>query len=222
MVTAPTDGGKARSRSADSVEVVFDDDRAIANAGLVLPATLARRLGLETLVDEVVDLGERPGAAHPGRKVMTLVHAILAGADSIDDCDLLRAGASARVLGHRVMAPSTLGTFLRSFTFGHVRQLDRLLELALARAWAAGAGPGSGSLVIDVDSTRLRGPRLRQAGHRVQPHPGARVPPAACHPRRQRRGASRAHAPGLCQHDARGRALREGAGRPRAPGRRPR
>jgi hypothetical protein len=153
MVTAPTDGGKARTGSADAFGVVFDDDRAVANAGLVLPATLARRLGLEALGDELVDLGGRPGAAHPGRKVLTLVHAILAGADSIDDCDLLRAGASARVLGHRVMAPSTLGTFLRSFTFGHVRQLDRLCELALARAWAAGAGPGGQPLVIDVDST---------------------------------------------------------------------
>ena len=153
MVTAPTDGGKTRRRSPDAFKVVFDDDRAVANAGLVLPATLGRRLGLESLVDQVVDLGRRAGAARPGRKVMTLVHAILAGADSIEDCDLLRAGASAQVLGHRVMAPSTLGTFLRSFTFGHVRQLDRLCELALTRAWAAGAGPGGDPLVIDVDST---------------------------------------------------------------------
>ncbi len=153
MVTAPTDGGKARTGSPDAFEMVFDDDRAVANAGLVLPATLARRIGLEALADEVVDLGTRPGAARPGRKVMTLVHAILLGADSIDDCDLLRAGATARVLGHRVMAPSTLGTFLRGFTFGHVRQLDRLLELALQRAWAAGAGPGSEPMVIDLDST---------------------------------------------------------------------
>ncbi len=51
------------------------------------------------------------------------------------------------------MAPSTLGTFLRSFTFGHVRQLDRLAEAALTRAWAAGAGPGRAPLTIDLDST---------------------------------------------------------------------
>ena len=56
------------------------------------------------------------------------------------------------MLGHRVAAPSTLGTFLRAFTFGHVRQLDRVLAEALARAWAAGAGPGDGRLVVDVDS----------------------------------------------------------------------
>jgi DDE family transposase len=59
----------------------------------------------------------------------------------------------ATVLGHRVMAPSTLGTFLRSFTFGHVRQLDRLGEQILTRAWAAGAGPGDGPMTIDLDST---------------------------------------------------------------------
>ena len=51
------------------------------------------------------------------------------------------------------MAPSTLGTFLRAFTFGHVRQLDRLTEQGLARAWAAGAGPGDGPMTIDLDST---------------------------------------------------------------------
>ena len=84
---------------------------------------------------------------------MSLVHGMLAGADSIDDMNVLRAGSAGLVLGHRVMAPSTLGTFLRAFTFGHVRQLDRVLDQALARAWAAGAGPGDGlPLVIDIDS----------------------------------------------------------------------
>ena len=78
-------------------------------------------------MDETVDLGERPGAARPGRKVLTLCHAMVLGADSIDDCDMLRRAAPGLVLGHRVMAPSTLGTFLRAFTFGHVRQLDRVL-----------------------------------------------------------------------------------------------
>jgi|tagenome__1003787_1003787.scaffolds.fasta_scaffold20795559_1 hypothetical protein len=136
----------------DSTVVVFDDGRAVANAGLMLPAVLAARLGLEGLVDELVDLGDRPGAANPGRKTMTLVSAMALGADCIDDCDVLRAGRTADVLGHRVAAPSTLGTFLRAFTFGHVRQLDRVLGETLARAWVAGAGPGDGRLVIDVDS----------------------------------------------------------------------
>jgi hypothetical protein len=136
----------------DGVAVCFDDERAVADAGIVLAATLARRLGIEALVDERVDLGKRVGAGNEGLKVMTLISAMALGADCIDDCDVLRAGRTADVLGHRVMAPSTLGTFLRAFTFGHVRQLDRVLGEALARAWAAGAGPGEERLVVDVDS----------------------------------------------------------------------
>jgi hypothetical protein len=141
------------SHSLQQLTVAFDDDHAVANAGLLLPAGLAQRLGIQQLGDELIDLGERPGAAHPGSKVLTLVHTLVAGGDCIDDADLLRAGATAAVLGHRVLAPSTLGTFLRSFTFGHVRQLDRLAEQVLTRAWAAGAGPGDAPLTVDVDST---------------------------------------------------------------------
>jgi hypothetical protein len=137
----------------DHVDVAFDDDHAVAGAGLLLPATLAERLGLERAADELVDLGDRPGAAHPGAKVLTLVHSLIAGGDCIDDVEMLRAGATSSVLGHRVLAASTVGTFLRSFTFGHVRQLDRLAEIALSRAWAAGAGPGDGELMVDADST---------------------------------------------------------------------
>jgi hypothetical protein len=98
-----------------------------------MTATLAGRLGLEALVDEMVDLGDRPDASHPGRKVMTLVASMVAGGDTIDDADVLRSGATEQVLSHRVMAPSTLGTFLRSFTFGHVRQLDRVAGAVLGR-----------------------------------------------------------------------------------------
>jgi hypothetical protein len=136
----------------DGVAVAFDDERAVADAGIVVAATLAGRLGIEALVNERLDLGDRAGAANEGAKVMTLVSAMALGADCIDDCDVLRTGRTADVLGHRVMAPSTLGTFLRAFTFGHVRQLDRVLGEALQRAWAAGAGPGDGRLVVDVDS----------------------------------------------------------------------
>jgi hypothetical protein len=136
----------------DAIAVCFDDERAVADAGVVLAATLAERLGIEALVDRTVDLGDRRGAANAGAKVMTLVAAMALGADCIDDCDLLRSGRTGEVLGHQVAAPSTLGTFLRSFTFGHVRQLDRVLADTLTRAWAAGAGPGDGRLVVDVDS----------------------------------------------------------------------
>jgi hypothetical protein len=136
----------------DATRVCFDDERAVANAGVLLPAVLAERLGIEGLVDRTVDLGDRVGAANPGRKVMTLVSAMTLGADCIDDCDVLRSGQTGAVLGHTVAAPSTLGTFLRAFTFGHVRQLDRVLADCLVRAWAAGAGPGAERLIVDVDS----------------------------------------------------------------------
>lgn len=137
----------------DDLRVAFDDERAVSDAGIALAATLAARLGIEALVERFVRLRpERPGASSVGRKVMTLIYAMALGADCIDDCDLLRSGRIGRLLGGWVAAPSTLGTFLRAFTFGHVRQLDRVLAEALTRAWQAGAGPGSGRLVVDVDS----------------------------------------------------------------------
>jgi hypothetical protein len=118
-----------------------------------LASTLAGRLGIEQVVDETLDLGERPGAARPGRKLLTLVVSALVAGDSIDDADVLRSGETQRVLGHRVMEPSTLGTFLRSFTFGHVRQLDRALRRSSAAPGQRGAGPGSAPLTIDLDPT---------------------------------------------------------------------
>jgi hypothetical protein len=133
--------------------VRFDDERLVADAGLLLPATLTVGLGLRELLDTCVDLGEAPGRANVGDKAMTLIHSALAGGSWIDDCDRLRAGATGQVLGHRVAAPSTIGTFLRSFSFGHARQLDAVSGQALARAWQAGAGPGAAPLTIDVDST---------------------------------------------------------------------
>jgi hypothetical protein len=84
---------------------------------------------------------------------MTLIHSALAGGDSIDDADALRAGSTEAVLGHELRAPSTLGTFLRSFSWGHARQLDVVSGQLLSRAWQAGAGPGTEPLTIDVDSS---------------------------------------------------------------------
>jgi hypothetical protein len=138
-------------QTLDRVAVTFDDDRSVANAGLLLPASLAARFGLEDAADElVVFAGDRAGA---GAKVLTVVHSMLAGGDYIDDIDVLRSGSTASVLGHRVLAPSTIGSWLRRFDFGHIRQLDRLAEHALTAAWAAGLGPGAQSLTIDIDST---------------------------------------------------------------------
>ena len=141
------------SHSLDRFDVAFDDPRLVADAGLLLPATLAHHLGLKELVETHLDLGAAPGRANADDKLLTLVASALAGGDSIDDADALRAGGTAKVLGHRVKAASTLGTFLRSFRWGHVRQLDAVSRLLLARAWAAGAGPGAEPFTIDLDST---------------------------------------------------------------------
>ena len=140
-------------QNIDRYEVVFDDESLVADAGLLAAGTLIDRLGLEGLVDRTVRLGGRVGGANPGRKVCTLVAAMLVGASHIDHVDRLRAGSTDRVLPHAVMAPSTVGTFLRSFTWGHTRQLEKVLTVALGRAWRAGAGPGKGAVTLDVDST---------------------------------------------------------------------
>lgn len=141
------------SHVPDRLSVSFDDEGLVANAGLLLVATLSARLGIDAVVEATLGMAGLIGGARPGRKVLTLVHSIVAGASHIDHADVLRAGDSARVLGHRVMAPSTLGTFLRAFSFGHVRQLEAVVGKVLTRAWELGAGPGGGRLVIDVDST---------------------------------------------------------------------
>jgi hypothetical protein len=141
------------SHSLDRLDPAFDDDRLVPDAGLILPATLAHHLGLKRLVDEHLHLGTRPGSANVGDKILTLVMSALAGGDHIDHANALRAAGTGRVLGFRVKAGSTLGTFLRIFRWGHVRQLDRVSRELLRRAWAAGAGPGDGPLTIDLDST---------------------------------------------------------------------
>ena len=162
----------------DRIGIVFDDHRLVANAGLILPATLTRHLGLRELVDPHLDLGRAPGRANTGDKMMTLVASAMAGGDCIDDADALRAGGMVSVPGCMVKAPSTLGTFLRSFRWGNVPQLDRVSRELLARAWQAGAGPGDAPLTIDLDSTvcetygltsTVTGPRplVRGAGPKV-------------------------------------------------------
>src|SRR3954447_10725346 len=141
----------------DGLWVVFDDERLVCDAGVMLYATVAKRHGSGALAGRLVRLRrDRPGAANAGRKVMAVVFAMILGADSIDDCGVLRAGRTRRLLGGWVAAAaalgalgpaggwrpaaSTRGTFLRAFPFGHVRQLAAVLGAALERAWRAGAG----------------------------------------------------------------------------------
>jgi len=162
------------SHSLDRLDLVFDDDRLVADAGLLLPATLAAKLGLKELVERHLDLGAVAGRANAGDKLLTLVMSALAGGDCIDDADALRAGGTERVLSFSVKAASTLGTFLRSFRWGHVRQLDRVSRELLGRAWAAGAGPGDAPFTIDLDSTICETYGLQKEGALHHGYTGAR------------------------------------------------
>ncbi len=135
----------------DRIEAVFDEESLVADAGLLLAGTLAARLGLESLIDEVVTPPQSGRGS--GAKVLTAVCSMLVGGSFFADADRLRAASTRSVLGFAPVAPSTLGTFARSFTFGHVRQLDRAQELASGRAWDAGAAPAAEQITIDVDST---------------------------------------------------------------------
>jgi hypothetical protein len=150
------------SHTFSDLSVMFDDDHAVANAGLALAGLLSEKLGLEQLCDERISVGP-----FPGRRAATLVHSLVVGGTCIDDADVLRSGSTAAVLSHRVMAPSTLGTFLREFTFGNVRQLDSVTEQLLTRAWALGAGPGDSPMTIDIDSTicEVHGAHKQGAGY---------------------------------------------------------
>jgi catechol 2,3-dioxygenase-like lactoylglutathione lyase family enzyme len=154
------------SHKLDALDVVFDDRNAVANGGLVLPMTLADRLGLKELVDADVHLGDAPGRANVGQKAVALVASALVGGDSIHDADVLRSGRAAELLGTWVPAPSTLGTFLRSFSWADARSLDKVSGELLKRAWSAGAGPGGAPLTIDVDSSICETYGLKKQGAR--------------------------------------------------------
>ena len=140
------------SGGIDGLEAVFDDGSLVADGGLLLAGTVMSRLGLEALIDEVVRPGGSAGSG-AGRKVLSLVASMLVGGRCIDDVQRLRSGSAAAVLPFGVVAPSTAGSFLRSFTFGHVRQLDKAAELGLVRAWSVGAAPDVAEMTVDLDST---------------------------------------------------------------------
>ena len=128
----------------------FDDPNLVSRAGLVPLMALAARCGLAELADEYVRVGRKAGV-NADLKVSCLVAGMAAGADSIDDMDVLRHGAMAHLFGG-VRAPSTLGTFLRSFTWGNARQLEAVHRAFLAElARAAPLLPGK-DVVAFVDT----------------------------------------------------------------------
>ena len=135
----------------DGIGVRFDDGSLVADAGLLLAGTVMARLGLEALIDEAVRPPESGRGS--GARALSVVASMLVGGSFIGDADRLRAGSASAVLPFEPLAPSTLGTWLRSFSWGHVRQLDRAMELALDRAWSAGAAPEAAEVTLDLDST---------------------------------------------------------------------
>ncbi len=140
-------------RSCHDVTAVFDDPNLVSCAGLAPILQLAERAGLQRLVADLVKIG-KPAGCNPELKMPALVAGMVAGADSIDDMGLLRHGAMRRLFPG-VRAPSTLGTFLRSFTFGHVRQLDAVASrLLISLAAQAPLLPGADVLAyVDIDDT---------------------------------------------------------------------
>ena len=190
----------------DRIQITFDDHRLVANAGLILPATLALHLGLPQLVQECLDLGDAPGRANTGDKIMTLVASALAGDDCIDDADALRTGGTARTLGGTVKAPSTLGTFLPG---------DLPAQLPVGPGPPVGSGgPGvAGPGLVGWGGTRRRASDHQPGLHHLrdlwsgqggcpppQLHRPARLSPAAGHRRRNRRRADVSAARGPREH----------------------
>jgi hypothetical protein len=146
------------SHTLATTSAAFDDPNLVSAAGLVPAMALAQRAGLADLADEHLSVPTDKGA-NAGLKVTSLVAGMVAGADSIDDMALLRHGGMGRVFA-RAYAPSTLGSFLRAFAFGHVRQLDAVASrflLALARLVGLGPPPADaadgGYAFVDVDDT---------------------------------------------------------------------
>jgi hypothetical protein len=141
------------SHDLSRISMSFDEPNVVASAGLVAPGLLLQKVGFADLLEATLSL-PRPAGASSGPKAATVLAGMLAGADSIEDLDGLRSGATPQLFD-QLRAPSTIGTWLRAFSCGHVRQLDAVTRELRRRLWAAGAGPQdpAGPLVVDVDST---------------------------------------------------------------------
>jgi hypothetical protein len=158
------------SHTATAVNVVFDDPNLIADAGLVPVVALAEQIGLPEMVTGHVTINgaANSAGANPAAKVMSLLAGMIAGADSIEDTGRLRHTGNAVVFGE-VRAPSTLGTFLRAFTHGHVQQLNAVLRQTLIRlAQRTPLLPGAQEVVfVDLDSTHRQVYGYAKAGAAV-------------------------------------------------------
>lgn len=156
------------SHTARTAAASFDDPNLVSAAGLLPIVRLAEKAGLRSLADQWLSVPTDKGA-NAGSKVASLVAGMVAGADSIDDMALLRHGGMKKIFTS-IYAPSTLGSFLRSFTFGHVRQLDavasRFLVALAAQAPIVPAATDAQMVFVDVDDTiiEVHGPKKQGAG----------------------------------------------------------
>ena len=201
----------------DRLAVAFDEESLVSDAGLLAVGTLMKRLGLEGLLDETVRMGGRVGGSRPGRKILSLVVSMLLGGSHIDHADRLRAGSTRRVLPFRVMASSTLGTFLRSFTWGHVRQLDKALGETLRRFWSAGGDLGGKPVTIDADGTICEVVGKTKHGRCLWVYGEVGVPPAGSGRVGDRRNSPCSHAGRFLTERA--CAFHRGGGKPNQAGR---
>jgi hypothetical protein len=166
------------SHDLEKITMSFDEPNLVPNAGLLAPALLAQKLGIAELVDARVRLpAGRAGRASCGAKALTVLGGLLAGADSIDDLDVLRCGAVPEVFDD-LRAPSTIGTWLRGFDSGTVRQLDAVSRTVLARAWAAGCGRCSPPTSRSTRTRRSAGCSARASRARRSATPDRRPPHA--------------------------------------------
>ena len=160
------------SHTPQAISVRFDDPNLVSASGLVPAMRLAQAADLQGLADEHLSVPTDKGA-NAGSKVASLVAGMVAGADSIDDMAMLRHGGMKKLFT-RIYAPSTLGSFLRTFTFGHVRQLDavasRFLTALAGLSWLLGnpeqPPPSAGYALLDVDDTiiEVHGHKKQGAG----------------------------------------------------------
>ena len=166
------------SHAASMVDVAFDDPNLIADAGLVPVVALAEQIGLPELAAEFVTITDavNSAGANPAAKVMSLLAGMVAGADSIEDVDRLRHAGNA-VVFDRIRAPSTLGSFLRAFTHGHVQQLNAVLRQTLIRlAQQVPLLPGAEEVVfVDLDSAHRRVYGYQKQGAAVGRLPGKKT-----------------------------------------------
>ena len=158
----------------DRIRIVFDDHRLVANAGLLLPATLARHLGLRELVDHHLDLGGAPGRANTGDKLMTLVASAMAGGDCIDDADVLRTGGDGLHPGRHGQGAIHPGHLPAQLPVGPRPPAGPGEPGAAGPGLGPGAGPGDAPFTIDLDSTICETYGLAKEGARHHGYTGKR------------------------------------------------